>query len=62
MQLSGAFFTLLLMLGTVRLLARRVAIFDELAAIASFEAIAVIAARGALQHILLDCSTHHKNY
>ena len=46
------FLTLLLMVGPVRFLARRVAIFGHLTCRALLEILAARAARGALRHII----------
>ena len=62
MQLGGTFLTRLFMLRTVCPLAGRVAILDELAGSTSFEAIATLAASGALRRtIVIGRSAHHKN-
>ena len=52
MQLRGPFLTLLFVFGAVCLLAGRVAIFDELAAVARFETITSLAACGARRHVI----------
>ena len=48
MQLSGAYLAFLFMLRAMSLLAGGVAIFDQLASVARFEATAILSASGTL--------------